>query len=271
MFHNFNMAAPGSGSIFLDNVFFRKVPDPQDARWISLVPFGANWKYSVEQPPGNWHTAAFADAAWPTGKAKFGGGGGPTNVTTPLPLLKPAYYFRTRFVAPAGQIEELLLSATCTDDSGAQLFPLQLFINGVGINSTLDVVTSQGNDTRYFDLTPFAHLIQPGTNVVAARIGNHWADWDDVAFDVRIQAMAGQPVAPSIAISCANPAAPVLTFTTPASAAWRLESKDENGPWLTVQTGTNTTGGPQTVTDIGQNGRTTPGKSRCRLYRVVLN
>jgi len=78
-----------------------------------------------------------------------------------LPQLLPAYYFRRTFLAPSAELEELLLSATCTDVSAAGFFPLHLYLNGTEVKTFLDTVTMQGNETRYCDLTPFATLIHP--------------------------------------------------------------------------------------------------------------
>ena len=65
IFHNFRMAAPGSGSVYLDNVFFRRLPDPQSAEWTTLLPFGAYWRYRSEPAPEGWTQPGFNDRSWP--------------------------------------------------------------------------------------------------------------------------------------------------------------------------------------------------------------
>ena len=112
--HRYTIAAPGSGSISIDNVFFRSLPSPEATNWIELLPFGSVWRYSVEAPPTNWFATDFDDSGWRIGLGKFGAGSGPTNIITPLTPQKAAYCFRGAFVLPALPCEELLLSATCT-------------------------------------------------------------------------------------------------------------------------------------------------------------
>src|SRR5579859_8181774 len=152
LWHRYTIAAPGSGSIYLDNVFFRSIPTPSATNWTTLVPFGSSWRYLAGTPPANWADTLFNDAAWPIGIAKFGAGSGPTNIVTRLPQQLPAYYFRAQFAAPSDELEELLLSATCTDVSATAYYPLHLYLNGTEVKTFLDTVTLQGNETRFCDL-----------------------------------------------------------------------------------------------------------------------
>src|SRR5207253_2087999 len=133
----------------------------------------------------------------------FGAGSGPTNIITRLPQLKTAYYFRKKFVAASADIEELLLSATCTDDSGIALYPIRVFLNGDEVKCRIETVTSQGNEVRHFDLTPFAQMIQAGTNTIAVLVSNYWSSWDDVAFDVSLKAVQYHPVTPRLTVQTA--------------------------------------------------------------------
>ena len=188
--HRFSMSGVGSGSIYLDNVFLRRVPDPAAGNWTTLVPFGASWHFSTNNPGSSWFVPGFDDSGWPRGHAKFGAGSGPTNVVTRLPQWLPNYYFRTQFNLADTNIEELLLSATCTDVSVSAIFPLQVFLNGKVVPSFVDAVTMQGNETRHFDLVPYISLLKPGLNTLAVKIGNTWSDYDDVAFDVSLKAVS---------------------------------------------------------------------------------
>ncbi|HWX20449.1 MAG TPA: hypothetical protein VN578_11165 [Candidatus Binatia bacterium] len=266
--HRYTIAAPGSGSLYLDNLFFRQIPSPSSSPWTSLLPFGAQWRYSLTPPLGNWTGTNFNDTAWLLGTAKLGAGSGPTNLITILPQLLPSYYFRTRFVAPTADVEELLLAATCTD-----VIPLRVWLNGTEIKSTIDAVTVQGNETRYFDLTPFATLLQPGINTLAVQLSNTWgSDYDDIAFDVSLSAVAAvHPAALRLALACPPLATPQLTVTTPAGSLWQIQSCDglSRGNWQLMQTFTNLAGGAQSFLDTGQNGRSPPSAVRSRLYRVL--
>jgi hypothetical protein len=269
--HSYTITAPGSGSLFIDNVFFRQIPAPSATNWTAWIPFGTTWRFATNTPPSNWFTPAFDDSAWTLGTAKFGAGSGPTNIVTRLAQLCPAYYFRKKFVVPSADIEEFLVSATCTDVSATSLYPLRLFLNGSEVQSTLDIVTGQGNEVRYFDLTPFASLIHQGTNTIAALVGNWWSDYDDVAFDLRLQAVPYHPATPRLNLQGAGLGGTFLAADTPQATIWQLQSCDalDTANWQLVQTFTNFGGGVQVIADTGQNGRPPPAGVRARFYRLA--
>jgi hypothetical protein len=268
--HQYTIAAPGSGSVYIDNVFFRRIPYPFGTNWTVWVPFASNWKFVSATPPTNWFAPDFNDIAWPVGYAKFGAGSGPTNIVTTLPQWQPAYYFRKKFNVTTTNFEELLLCATCTDNYGGTLYPLKLYINGNEIKSSVETVSGQGNEIQYFDLMPYANLIQPGTNTIAVKLSNGWAsDWDDVAFDISLRAVAYHPVIPRLALQSAPPNATQLSVETPAGSIWQIQSCDTSTNWQTMLTFTNTTGGTQVFQDTGQNGRPLPGNTKSRFYRLV--
>ena len=270
--HNYTIRGHGSGSIYLDDVFFRQIPNPATTRWTVWVPFASTWHFFTTNPPVNWFATDFDDASWPVGAAKFGAGGGPTNVVTALPQFLPAYYFRKTFNVTSTEFEELLLCATCTDVYADTICPLGVFINGTEIKSTIEAVSGQGNEILYFDLTPFAQLIQPGTNIIAVKVGNTWAsDWDDVAFDVSLRAVPYHPVVPRLTAQSAFSSVPRLSVETPTGSIWQIQSCDGLPPvnWQVMQTFTNTVGGVQTFQDTGQNGRGLPINVRSRFYRLA--
>lgn len=269
--HRYSITGAGSGSIYLDDVFFRQIPNPGATSWSTIVPFGAVWRYMTNPPPANWFSARFDDRSWPLGRAKFGAGSGPTNIVTRLPQLLPNFYFRRQFTLASTNIEELLLSATCTDVSVATIYPLGLFLNGIGIPAVIDTVTMQGNETRYFDLTPYASLLQIGTNTIAAEIGNTWSDYDDIAFDISLKGVMYHPILPCVSLQWSNAVGPILSVESPADTIWQLQSSDtiSQKDWQVLQTFTNTSGGAQSFLDTGQNGRTPPGTTTNRFYRVV--
>jgi hypothetical protein len=270
--HNYTISAPGSGSLYIDNVFFRQLPNPSAANWTVWVPFASTWRFFTSTPPSNWFATNFNDAAWPAGTAKFGAGGGPTNVVTALPQFRPAYYFRKKFNVTSTDFEELLLCATATDNYAGTIRPLGVFINGTEIKSTIETVSGEGNEILYFDLTPFAQLIQTGTNIIAVKVGNTWAsDWDNVAFDVSLRAVLYHPLVPRLTAQSAPPGAPRLSVETPAGSIWQIQSSDGLSPlnWQVMLTFTNTAGGMQTFQDTGQNGRVPPMNVRSRFYRLA--
>jgi hypothetical protein len=269
--HRYTVAAPASGSIFLDDVFFRQVPPPSATNWTTLVPFRSSWRYSTNSPPSNWVTSNFNDSSWPLGTAKFGNGSGPTNIVTRLPQWLSAYYFPRKFVVTSTDLEELLLSATCTDASVAAIYPLRIFLNGTEIETFIDAVTMQGKETRYFDLLPFAHLLRPGTNVIAILLGNTWSDYDDLAFDISLKAVPYHPILPRLNFQHSGSSGPAISVETPRGSVWSLRSCDEmsTGPWQPMLNFTNTAGGLQTFQDTGQNGRPLPASVARRFYRLT--
>jgi hypothetical protein len=184
----------------------------------------------------------------------------------------PAYYFRKKFNVASTHFEELLLCATCTDIYAGTICPLGVFINGTKIKSTIETVSGQGNQILYFDLTPFAHLIQPGTNTIAVKLGNTWATgWDDVAFDVSLRAVPYHPVVARLSLQSGPPAVTRVSVESAAGTIWQIQSSDKWSPanWQLMQTFTNTGGGVQTFQDTGQNGRLPPTNVRNRYYRSV--
>lgn len=242
--HKLSAAAPASGSVFIDNVFFRALPGLTDSNWLSLVPFGDTWRYFTNTPASDWVSQTFDDSRWPLGLGKFGAGSGPQGIVTRLPQNKPAYYFRKKFNVPSTPLQELLLSATCTDDYGGTLCPLRLWLNGTPIvSSGIETVTGQGNEIRYFDLLPFAGLLFPGTNTIAVQVSNLvQPTWDDVAFDVSLKAIPVATAANSLSIAAGNPI--TLRAQTPAGTIWQVEAADTlAGPWNSVAIFTNLSGG----------------------------
>jgi hypothetical protein len=254
----------------MDNVFFRPIPTPTATNWTTWIPFGSTWRYFTNTLPTNWFVGSFNDSAWPIGTAKFGAGSGPTNIVTRVPQHCPIYYFRKNFVISSSDVEELLLSATCTDDSGSAPYPIRVFLNGNEIKSRIETVTAQGNETRYFDLLPFASFLQAGTNTIAVLVSNYWSSWDDVAFDVSLKAILYHPVIPHLDLVRTNFANPRLSAETPVGTIWQIQSRDGlSGNWQPVQSFTNTTGIAQSIQDNGQNGRLSPAAAPTRFYRLV--
>lgn len=276
LMHRYAVATPANGSFCLDNIFFRELPPPAATNWTVLVPFGAMWRYSVDTPPTNWFATDFADASWPVGFAKFGVGGGPTNLVTPLPPQKPVYCFRRDFVVPPLPFEELLLSATCTEGGAAGL---EIYLNGTKlVTSGIDAVSGQGNEVKYYDLTPFLERLRPGNNTVAVALNNvSQPSWDDVAFDLSLKALAYAPDGLSLDISreaslpLQTGQAVNLDILAPAQSVWRVESKDSfSAPnWQLVDILTNGASGALRLRDTGQNGRVPPEQTSHRFYRLL--
>jgi hypothetical protein len=269
--------AYASGSVYLDNIFFRPLPSPDDSQWQTLVPFGARWRFSANDVPGNWYSPNFSDGNWQEAPAKFGAGSGPAKIVTALPSNQPHYYFRKQFTLDQSNFKELLLSATCTDDSQGIVYPFRLFLNGSEIASGIDAVSGEGNVVKYFDLTPFASQLHGGINTIAVMLQNTWeSDWDNIAFDVKLQGvpsgtLAPSPSAPKFQTAQRLPNGDIaLALTGTPGSSWILESNDDLGlsAWKTAQTITFDSQGSAQVTDSGQNNRPPPAWATARVYRL---
>lgn len=266
--HRFAVAGAATGTVYLDDLFFRALPPTASPAWIPLLRFGSDWRYSVNPPPANWFEADFNDSAWLQGQAKLGCGSGPRGIATLITPGKSAYYFRTRFVVTNSEYSELLLSATCTDNYAGIIYPPTLYLNGAELpTTTLEIVTGQGNDVQYYDLTPFASRLRPGTNTIAVLLRNTWSSWDDVAFDLDLKAIPAPPATAPPRITSLQPEPNMLhlNVTAPAHTFWRLERSAQLRPEVVWEPATNFTvpgSGSATVTDDK------PAGSPTRFYRL---
>jgi hypothetical protein len=251
--HRYTVAAPASGSVLIDNLFLRPLP----TNWTRYIALGSTWRFRVDSPPANWMARSFNDASWPIGVAKFGAGSGPRNIITPLEPGKTSYYFRKQFAVGAGQPEELLLSAMCTDAYGGVSYLPRIFLNGTEVVTTgMDIVSGQGNEVRHFDLHPFVHLIEPGTNTIAVQLRNATTvGWDDVAFDLSLRAVVSSTRPPRISLTNAALDRVWLEVDTPAGTIWQVRSADRLGQGFSRIVGvfTNQSGGPMGISDSGKN------------------
>lgn len=276
--HRYTIAAPGSGSVFIDNVFFRPLPPADDAQWTHWIPFGSRWRYNTTVPGSAWSDANFNDSAWAEAPAKFGQGYGPRNIVTPLPANLPAYYFRRTFYAAAGA-RELLLAATCTDDYGGKVYPLRIWLNGSEVpTGGIEAVSGDGNTVKYFDLSPFLSMIRPGANTIAVMLNNTWQPgWDDVALDISLRAIP-QPIndfesASIDSVNFSTDGAVTLRLSATGASTWWLESSaDAADPssWAPIHEVTfeSATSMSVTPTTTG-NAASALRFARTRFYRLV--
>jgi hypothetical protein len=270
--HRFFTTTPATGSVYLDDMFFRSLPAPTDPRWQALVPFGSMWRYSIVPQTGNWYAPNFNDIFWPVAPAKFGTGPSPTNVATQLTPYLTAYYFRGTFNVTQTNQEELLMAATCTDNYGGTIYPMRVWFNGVEvITSGIDCVCFDGNQVEYFDFTPFQNLLHSGPNLIAVQVSNTWqVGWDNVAFDVCLQAVPCVGDSATILACVPGNGAVSVEISAPLGSNVRLDSEDQlSGLWQEVQTIPNIQTTPLWITDTGQNGRLSPPGTTTRFYRAT--
>jgi hypothetical protein len=234
--HRFTVNGTASGSVFLDNIFFRALPAANDPRWVDIVSFGANWQYTTNTPRGDSWTTGTVD--WPQAPAKFGAGSGPANIRTHLPARKPAYYFRRNFSLENTNFSQVLIAATCTDDYASTVSPMRIFLNGHEVARS-EAVTGEGNLIKYFDLSPFLDRLRPGANIIGIILQNTWAsDWDNVAFDVAVQVIPKTATRnPQFtAVDRLADGSVGLTMEAPPNTIWRLESAAEMPNWDVLAT-----------------------------------
>jgi hypothetical protein len=274
--HRYTLEDAASGSIFIDNVFFRELPLPSDPNWREIIPFGSEWRYSVDTPVANWQSEDADLSSWPVGRGKFGGGTGTQTIVTSLPLRKEAYYFSRQFTMPGWDHEELLLAATATDDFNGKVYPLRIWLNGKElITSGIDAVTGNGNEVKYFDLLPFSELLRRGQNTMAVMVQNGFASsWDNVAFDMSLKAIPARAAGPAqfSSIQVEGDGAIELHLTGPRGSAWRLECAESPHPgsnWHTIQSVIFDSDAGVRVMDRGQNGQSHPQADGTRFYRLV--
>lgn len=273
--HRYEVNANVSGSFFIDNVSFRPLPATNDSRWVNWIPMSSRWKHLTSLAPANWYATNFSDAFWIEGQAKFGCGSGPLNIITPVPQKQPSYYFRQKFVVADTNMEELLLTARCSDFVGGVGSPMRIFINGNEVPATGIEPVLDGNTDQFYDLTPFLSWIRPGTNVLAIQLNNTWQpDWDNVAFDVSLRAMPSSiPVSTApAALSAIWPGGNNMNLgvNCPPGSVWRIEYNDTfpAGSWQLLTLVTNQSGSSVTVTDSGALGRSAPRLPATRFYRI---
>ncbi|GEM_PF-1418917 len=274
--HRFEVGGRVSGSIYLDNIFFRPLPPVDSPVWQRWLSFGSNWRFQSTEPPHDWTRSGFDDSTWPEGKAKFGAGSGPVNIATQLPQFRSGYYFRGAFTVPPGSVSDLLLGATCTDDFGGKVYPLEIFLNGIELQTSgINAVSGDGNAAIYYDLTPFLGLLHTGLNVIAVRLNNGFEQgWDNVAFDLSLQAVAQRDSNASgyFKLLQKQPDGSVkISIAGWPGQTLSLESCD-GGPiqpiWQPFETFQIPTEGDRVIFDVGQNGRGSPATAPSRFYRL---
>ena len=63
------------------------------------------------------------------------------------------------------------------------------------VSSGIEAVSFDGNEVKFFDLTPFQHFLVSGENTIAVQLNNTWqSTWDNVAFDINLKAIPAPAV-----------------------------------------------------------------------------
>ena len=70
--HRYHADVPLTGSIFIDDVFWRALPSAESGEWEEWIALGSAWRYLATTPPADWFNVQFNDASWLEARAKFG-------------------------------------------------------------------------------------------------------------------------------------------------------------------------------------------------------
>ncbi|MEI6945613.1 hypothetical protein V9K67_00320 [Paraflavisolibacter sp. H34] len=216
---------------------------------VTLFPFADSWKYLANgtDPGTAWRMPAFSDAAWSTGKGKFGYG--MDGIATTLSYGSSSsnkyitYYFRKTVAVSDPGIYSSFTASLAFDDG------VVLYVNGVEVYrgnlptgtiayNTLAASSSNSSKTVTLNRNAFA----PGTNVVAAEVHQVSPSNGDLAFDMKLVA---NPDVTAPAVLSSNRLSPAASKTNAASVTFRVSfSEKVSGVDVSDFTVTPTSGTP---------------------------
>lgn len=141
-------ANANQGMFAAPNIFDVVVPTAQTE--------AASWRYTTEQPSGDWMKPSFKDGNWRTGPAGFGAPGF-TNAPARTPWESDELWLRREVLLPQGELHFPALRVMHNQ-------PVEIFINGVLAAS----VSSGRPNYEDMDINPEAiKAIKPGVNQFA--------------------------------------------------------------------------------------------------------
>jgi autotransporter-associated beta strand protein len=174
-----------------------------------LIAESASWKYwdAGTVPPGAWQAAAYDDAAWPAGNARFGhplAAGGTPLAKSPAGQFYPSYFFRKAFVldaVPAADGIGAFVVRHHFDDgavvwlNGAEIYRYRMppgepvYTDYIGQGYNVDYNGSWL--TNALDKVQALALLRPGTNVCAVSLHQSKATTSDALFDMGLRFQPG--------------------------------------------------------------------------------
>lgn len=176
----------------------------------TLIQRGSSWRYNDTgtQLPSNWYTAAFDEAAWPTGNGELGyGDGGENTILTYGPDSQNkyiTYYFKKRVNLSDTDMYKQLDLELMRDDGAV------VYINGVEayrvnmpagqVNSTTLAIAFVGDadEYTYFNYTLDPELLQSGENILAVEIHQASVTSSDISFDLSLKGVSYQELNPQV-------------------------------------------------------------------------
>lgn len=164
---------------------------------VSLLPFGANWKYLDNNTrPAGWETTGFSDAAWAAGNAELGyGDGGEATVVSYGPDAANKYittYFR-KVVNIANPSTYASIMLNLVRDDGAVVY-----VNGVEVvrsnmpagaiaHSTLAASNISGAAETAINTFPIStSYFVNGNNTIAVEVHQDVVNSSDISFNMEL-------------------------------------------------------------------------------------
>jgi hypothetical protein len=233
--------------VTLVSVFF---PPPTN---VALVPAQYVWRYRDDDVDLGtaWRGPAYADGAWPAGRAKLGFGmAGLTTVLNDSPDNKTAFYFRHAFQCSPDLVATNVMLRLQRDDG------IAVYLNGTEIarnnlpdgpltHATAPPVQIAGPDETFWLSFPVpSALLRAGSNVVAAEV--HYAcvmggypEAHDVGFDLELLAQGtwlATPAPPELSLQRLPGGGLQLGFPGTDGRRFVIEASDDFASWVPVST-----------------------------------
>ncbi len=249
---------------------------PGDLQMVTLVPSGAEWRFSdLGKDLGTaWQASAFDDSLWRKGAALLGYGD-PGVVTTldfgPDPNAKYiTSYFRHAFMVDDPTRFLAVTLGLLRDDGGVvylngkEVFRSNMPTGTVNFG-TLASTTVGGTDERtFFETDLNAASFVKGTNSLAVEIHQSVATSSDLSFDLQLTALVAPPLVPP-ALTFAPATGGGLRISWPVSyVGWQMETASQlggNAPWQGADATVESGGGEQFVI--------LPLSDTARFYRLA--
>ena len=245
---------------------------PGDLTSLSLVPFGAQWRY---HDGGNlvgtgWRSPAFSDSNWRVGAAPLGYGD--DNIVTSVGFGGVATnkhittWFRHSFVVEDPTQMQTVTLGLIRDDGAA------VFVNGrEGFRSNLPTGTltaatrasaSVGgtDETAVFETEIDPAAIQRGTNVIAVEVHQFAPDSSDLRFSLQLAALL-QPTSAPPKLALGSGQERIRLAWPQTSVGFQLEESDSpDAGWRTSD--------ESIGTESGVNFTVVPTTNATRFYRL---
>lgn len=144
-----------------------------------IIPKKARWHYLAgSHPTKNWTTVNFNPSKWELGRAGFGyGDGDDTTIINMRDKFTTIYIRRAFELEKTSDAQNLWLAISYDDAFILYLNGHETIRNGVrngrGKNATGIAQHDALNTFEYFDLSPYAHLLKPGKNIISIEGHNH--------------------------------------------------------------------------------------------------